>query len=1254
MSSPYSFGGPSPHAMSTTAADDDHEMENEIPRRLMRVKVLYTFDEQNKTFCLTRLPNALNIPTVALDDETNVGVIELKTCIEAIVTASPELVAKLGHDYTVYAYDYSEYETPLVGQGMLSWVLASASSNANAPASESKTMITGKVCKNILGLFSNGIKETLEVKLKLVPVPTFLQSEYIESMEKYRNLSKVIPEGFDHAAWTSFLKANPSIGAMAAQNTQQAPIPAQRTNSGGVESLHQLLTQSNMERHGSHYSMSQGYQGSRPGSPTPSFRSSTALQQVTQDSHSRPASRASTVGDRQMQNYNTAMESNVGPEPEQGEGPPKKRARVVQTEWRGRSQFGPRADSLRVTASTAASIRVHKPTPQNPVTGNSLEPPPRAPTPRPNELPQTRGRPSISSGLRNYASSENTRTYVSPYAAPSNYSESAAASSDDERMVEADDSPVDMPSSPPVLTQDSPMPSSPALPSMSYNVDSGFMSGSMAFPDSDFDLPEPNKGGQTGHQNHQMEPSSTAPIHSDSPWQIEMPGPTELLPTTVKPPPLHYKYQRRAEAAAAARATPDAAETDAGAVKTEKRGRKRNDTKKPAPPPTQHRLAPLPMSAEPRSDISIGPSSTMVQTQIPFPPSDRVSAPPADTQAGSISHASPANAPRPFNAAAPSQPPHAVQQSSPAPQSMSNQTSNVANKRNLPRSHTWSAGASQEPRSDGPLGPTSDSRSASPRPRSGAGAKRKKVIEEKLMQNIGEGKMPDFCACCGEIRTPTWRKAFVKIVEGHPPEDIVTNTKEEGAIAGVEIVAPQPNEVNFVPKYKLYKKHLTNVDKTNKDFAQMTLCNSCGLYFSNWGLMRPREKWESKPKEPSRKRGRPKKKKVNDDQPIPTSEVGHEPMSMLYTDQICPTDQPEHSEPMQIAQSVEQQPEQQPTQRTNLPRASSAQPQRHRSSDSQGWDNAISNAALARAVNSSPVRMPGSQESPIDLEEGFTPKPTRRLLFPSPRKEGEVKSLGNSNSNSGITLDKTTVQANFVLEDRRTDKENHPPANEDGFDDLFEDGFPSTIHATPKPNKTPRPLFNILKTPTSTRSKRAALTPKAGLDDGANYLATTPSRSMNLNRLRNTPKGVLTPFTAQMNDLFGTNGGGNTSNNHGAGGGAMDFSSLMFNSPSGRSLVDFSDFDFGSGFLTSGDAEHGFGSDAVAGFGFELYEDPLDFAGFGEGEMGQDRDGGDEERVVGEKGDRDREEGQGQGEGGGAATKVEANEVRIADVPHVS
>ena len=58
-------------------------------QRLTRatVKVLYTFDDENKSNCLARLPQALNVPTVSLDETTQIGVIELRTCIQAIVAA---------------------------------------------------------------------------------------------------------------------------------------------------------------------------------------------------------------------------------------------------------------------------------------------------------------------------------------------------------------------------------------------------------------------------------------------------------------------------------------------------------------------------------------------------------------------------------------------------------------------------------------------------------------------------------------------------------------------------------------------------------------------------------------------------------------------------------------------------------------------------------------------------------------------------------------------------------------------------------------------------------------------------------------------------------------------------------------------------------------------------------------------------------------------------------------------------------------
>src|SRR5579862_8344150 len=190
---------------------------------------------------------------------------------------------------------------------MLSWALASASPNPGAPAHQSRSLITGRVCTNILGIFSNGILETLEVKLRLVPVPTFLQSEYIRSMEKYRELSKVIPKDFDASAWTAYLQANPDIGQLANRLAEQSPNERPESRDGsGLEIVSQLLSQGLLPNSAADTSNSpMHYQPVEPvrlpetersggnsgiASPAPSVNLETSLQPIVQANPSHPAS----------------------------------------------------------------------------------------------------------------------------------------------------------------------------------------------------------------------------------------------------------------------------------------------------------------------------------------------------------------------------------------------------------------------------------------------------------------------------------------------------------------------------------------------------------------------------------------------------------------------------------------------------------------------------------------------------------------------------------------------------------------------------------------------------------------------------------------------------------------------------------------------------------------------------------------------------------------------------------------------------
>lgn len=424
----------------------------------------------------------------------------MKTCIQAIVSASPELVARLGQDYTVYAYDYSEYETPLVGQGMLSWVLASSSSTLSAPAHLSRTMVTGRVCKNIMGLFSSSSQETLEVKLRLVPVPTCLQSEYMESLRKYRDLSKIIPLGFDPGTWTSFLQANPAIGQLASQSRCQSPAarPGQSTETG-LEHMQRILGEASSSSYrGEQYAQPQGgnfqaieanEQLPRAPSPATSVQSATAPPK-RRGRPPRNASRTSTRGrDSQPKNLlsREPLDNTVPPNDDRfEEGPPKKRAKVSKADWTGTAGFAKQPESLRVAASTAASVRIYQPTALRSQANcnNSLDGPPRAPTPVANPTNHMRRPPlpTARSNLRRESFTAERLSYESPYPtsdAPPKPPESAMTSPENSRAGSSTNTPADISSSPPIYRGASTAPSSPNLPSLPQNIDSGFMSGSV-------------------------------------------------------------------------------------------------------------------------------------------------------------------------------------------------------------------------------------------------------------------------------------------------------------------------------------------------------------------------------------------------------------------------------------------------------------------------------------------------------------------------------------------------------------------------------------------------------------------------------------------------------------------------------------------------------------------------------------------------------------------------------------------------------
>ena len=466
----------------------------------LAVKVLYTFDSENKTNHLARWPHPLDIQSAYLDESTQIGVIELKTCIQAIAAASPEVVAKLSHDFTVYAYDYSEYETPLVGQGMLSWILASSSTTPAAPAHQSRTMVTGRVCKNVMGLFTSNSQETLEVKLRLVPVPTSLQSEYIESMKKYREVSQMMPPGLDPQAWASFIQANPGFMQQALQSRSQSPAlgPGQQTMFG-IEHVQRLMSRDGQQqkptesrralsRANSYANIESVQQLPRMPSPALSVQSTASAPKK----RGRPPAERKKPGPKGPRNRAASRKEEPAPQSNDTgygsnddgvieDGPAKKRAKVTQAEWPGKQDFGKQPESLRVAASSAASVRIHQPTAVRPGASpaQSLEGPPREPTPIGNPMQRFKPPlPTARSGLRESMIPEK-KIYAIPFSSTDapKPTESVATSPENSRVCS---SPPEMCSSPPIFGG-STAPCSPNLPDLPFQNfdDSGFMSGSI-------------------------------------------------------------------------------------------------------------------------------------------------------------------------------------------------------------------------------------------------------------------------------------------------------------------------------------------------------------------------------------------------------------------------------------------------------------------------------------------------------------------------------------------------------------------------------------------------------------------------------------------------------------------------------------------------------------------------------------------------------------------------------------------------------
>ncbi|KAI0540195.1 hypothetical protein GGR58DRAFT_511863 [Xylaria digitata] len=1103
--------------------------------RPMGLKVHYTFDKDSQERCLARWPHILHIQTIPVDGQT-IGVVDLGLCLQAISQCSPELAGDEDRDYAIYAFDYSEPDTPLVGQGLLSRGLS------QGPESQEPKLVTGRVTKNFLAIFGNGIKETLEVKLKLTVISKIPRNDPLSRPHSAAapppNLAVSSSALSDNGEWGSFVQSHPSLGQKQPPSLMNlptlAPAPV-RPYSSSFETRNDGLQ---------HYPPLQPAPSSRPGSVgpsskernTPSFRQTPPLAPARQSStieemapsqpvakpakpqtQSRPNSRASSRPPTgrprgRPRKRPLASEGNTsgyedGTDGDDAPSRTKKRATTTKVERSNTAAFGSAPDSLRVAASTAGSIRNFRPVAPSgdaSARGHLQEEGPRAPTPvpEPRFQGQTHARTTTQSGLRQQSMTfQAVEDLSNPSYPDPNRSMSQDARSPMDSVTPSpfsdEPSPADISSSPPVprsamySMQSSPAPSSPILPPMRAPVeqpDSGFMSGGLDDNMLENDIlnkvaavsnaptPAVTKPKPRRSRAKKQEPKSQQTLHIHT----ETPGPPELLPQTSIYNPPRPQGSRKRSAAGTPTATetpvvdsvnttvPELTETVEMGIMEEQPMPKTGQMQTTTPPRIDFDALQAALNEYPDEQQFLDTLDIDINS---FSPAD-------DTMQGNdIPHLGTL----PEGKMDPPAVPTPASEPSVEPELPAIPTSDSI----LPQlSQSVPMSGGPHPQTDAVDGMES---------RMNKNYVKRQAIKQKLEEAVALGQMPSFCSNCGALQTPTWRKIWKQERRGVPAYH--EYSEKPGHVTAINVM--EKDDGGNPTLYEVIKKSLGPTDDKSL-WVETILCNPCGIWFSKWKAHRPPEKWEKDEQRLTQTRkkraagggtSRSRKGRAKSDgQMNLTSEA------CLPTDPIGPSDAPQSpKESITTMLNVDQ--------AENVSEKGSRRNRKRTTTEPKDQGSTHSRASRAS----------GTAMSPIDLDGELGA--TRRLLFPSPRKNGEQKILGEVAVNivqTGPRLVEITDAEMTEKKSSRPRGQTPEPPNND-FADLF---GPTPRPSTPPPKgvgsgpfKTPtrptpshRPVTRSVSR--SMRSTRSLASPSQGL------LERTPTRTPSRTP-RKTPRSVF-------------------------------------------------------------------------------------------------------------------------------------------------
>jgi hypothetical protein len=317
---------------------------------------------------------------------------------------------------------------------------------------------------------------------------------------------------------------------------------------------------------------------------------------------------------------------------------------------------------------------------------------------------------------------------------------------------------------------------------------------------------------------------------------------------------------------------------------------------------------------------------------------------------------------------------------------------------------------------------------------------------------------------------------------------------------------------------------------------------------SKYKTQRPEDKWEKdkerqnqsqtgerKPAERKKRERSSKSKKAQAGyQGDATSEA------YFQSDALLPVDQrPVHEAAQELHhQTAPTSANQEDTESLRTQRASTVRPAKR---TMKAMTSESASAALRRAIQSSPARWLGTQHSPIELEEDLGS--TRRLLFPSPRKDESSNVLGEVATNvvqQPVSFHNPHPRSKDLAVET-ADKENCPPTPlfDDGDEELrklFEEELLRLSRPTTPVQKSSG--LNPFKTPTRPTPNHRPITRSISKSARSSHNiqmlpqrtpSKTPSSAARRRSPRNHQNVAESPFTATLNKLLSE-----TNDNHDA------------------------------------------------------------------------------------------------------------------------